>query len=355
MEPYKPNKPWLSVNLPTREELIAMAMGLIPGGRALKYYHDNPEGPISETLDLAAEDLVPFYANLIKPAVKGEDINLRNNLIEAALIGLPLNGPRGVKRTDPKRVPIDEARTAEFRQKLDELNRNPELSANDKLFVNKLLEDDWYPGLGLPTTSNMERNGNILGQILDRHGLGDYYDDLVFRRNAMHSNPEFFINPEEYAYRRADNHNLDRAYNYLNDEYGHDYLFRNRDNEITFDQAKDWYEGAANRRNVDKPFGDFIVDYYDKQEITPRAKYLDAYEYEFTPNRMKDIMNNSTPNLTQEMFEDYLNRTIKPTSQWQEKVIDILKSDLPKEEKRALIKDIYGDVVLPIEIEELLL
>lgn len=90
MEPYKPNKPWISVNLPSREELIAMAMGLIPGGRALKNMYDNPEGPISETLDLAAEDLVPFYANLIKPAVKGEDIDAEQALKEAAIFGIPM-------------------------------------------------------------------------------------------------------------------------------------------------------------------------------------------------------------------------------------------------------------------------
>jgi len=85
MEPYDPNKPWISVNLPSREELIAMAMGLIPGGRALKNMYDNPEGPISETLDLAAEDLVPLYANLIKPAIKGEDIDWNTAGKEAAM------------------------------------------------------------------------------------------------------------------------------------------------------------------------------------------------------------------------------------------------------------------------------
>lgn len=90
MEPYKPNKPWISVNLPSREELIAMAMGLIPGGRALKNMYDNPEGSFTETLDLAAEDLVPFYANLIKPAVKGEDIDAEQALKEAAMFGIPI-------------------------------------------------------------------------------------------------------------------------------------------------------------------------------------------------------------------------------------------------------------------------
>jgi hypothetical protein len=90
MEPYNPNKPWISVNLPSREELIAMAMGLIPGGRALKYYHDNPEGSIIETLDLAAEDLVPLYASLIKPAIKGDDIDTEQALKEAAIFGIPM-------------------------------------------------------------------------------------------------------------------------------------------------------------------------------------------------------------------------------------------------------------------------
>lgn len=90
MEPYNPNKPWISVNLPSREELIAMAMGLIPGGRALKNMYDNPEGPISETLDLAAEDLIPLYASLIKPAIKGEDVDTEQALKEAAMFGIPL-------------------------------------------------------------------------------------------------------------------------------------------------------------------------------------------------------------------------------------------------------------------------
>ncbi len=160
MEPYKPNKPWISVNLPTRAQLIAMAMGLIPGGRALKNMYDNPEGPISETLDLAAEDLVPFYANLIKPAIKGEDINLRNNLLEAALIGLPLNGPRGARRTDPKRVPIDEVRTAEFNQKLNELTG---LNGEDRMVANILLEDQ-NPIVQLSNARN-----NAVKSLLERH------------------------------------------------------------------------------------------------------------------------------------------------------------------------------------------
>jgi len=90
LKPYDPSKPWFSVNLPTKEELIAATLGLIPGYRALKNFHDNPEGPISETLDLAAEDFVPLYGSLIKPVINGDDIDTEQALKEAAIFGIPM-------------------------------------------------------------------------------------------------------------------------------------------------------------------------------------------------------------------------------------------------------------------------
>jgi len=90
LKPYDPSKPFITFNLPTREELIAATLGLIPGYRALKNFNDNPEGPISETLDLAAEDLIPLYGSLIKPAIKGEDVDTEQALKEAALFGIPM-------------------------------------------------------------------------------------------------------------------------------------------------------------------------------------------------------------------------------------------------------------------------
>lgn len=111
MEPYNPNKPWLSVNLPSREELIAMAMGLIPGGRALKYYHDNPEGPATEFADLLAEDIVPEYRNLIKPALTGEDIDWEDAAKEAAMFGTPVKSRKGRMSTRARVNATADART----------------------------------------------------------------------------------------------------------------------------------------------------------------------------------------------------------------------------------------------------
>lgn len=90
LKQYDPSKPWISVNLPSKEELIAATLGLIPGYRALKNMYDNPEGPISETLDLAAEDFIRSYGSLIKPAIKGEDIDVEQALKEAAIFGIPM-------------------------------------------------------------------------------------------------------------------------------------------------------------------------------------------------------------------------------------------------------------------------
>lgn len=354
MEPYKPNKPWISANLPTREELIAMAMGLIPGGRALKNMHDNPEGPSSKTLDLAAEDLVHLYANLIKPAIKGQDINWRNSLIEAALIGLPLNGPRGTRRTDPKRVPIDEARTAEFNQKLNDLDMD-NMSPGDKLTINLLRGE---PNVAFnPELISLNRNENIVGQVLDRHGLGDYYDDIIFNRLANDVNINDFINPEEYTtYRKylGEEDPMNVPYNYAADEYRSNYLDVNRDNILDYNTGLDRYKEIANRRNIDKPFSDFIVDYYDKDNFSYEPKYKNSLHYEFTPRRLKEKFDNGNIN-KQEILNEYIDRTLKPTEELHKEVLDILKSDLPKEEKKELIQGIYGEIVLPIEIEELLL
>jgi hypothetical protein len=81
---YDESKPMISFNLPSKEELIAELLGLIPGGRALKNFHDNPEGPASETLSLAAEDVVPFYG-----AAKN-DADVEDILKEAAILGIPM-------------------------------------------------------------------------------------------------------------------------------------------------------------------------------------------------------------------------------------------------------------------------
>lgn len=92
---YDPSKPYVTFELPTKEELLGMLMGIIPGARALKNMHDNPEGSAAETLDLLAEDVVPFYA----AAKNGADWD--DYAKEAALMFTPVKGPRRAVHKNP--------------------------------------------------------------------------------------------------------------------------------------------------------------------------------------------------------------------------------------------------------------
>lgn len=108
---YDESKPMVSFNLPSREELIAELLGLIPGGRALKNFHDNPEGPASETLSLAAEDVVPLYGSVLKPLVTGEDPQWKNAGIEMALGALPIKLGKSGKTVLIKPENLDQIHT----------------------------------------------------------------------------------------------------------------------------------------------------------------------------------------------------------------------------------------------------
>lgn len=90
MEPYREDRPWIRFNPEAMKQSILETILSIPGARAIKYYHDNPEGSAAEFVDLLAEDIVPEYRNLIKPALTGEDIDWKDAAKEAAIYGIPM-------------------------------------------------------------------------------------------------------------------------------------------------------------------------------------------------------------------------------------------------------------------------
>lgn len=83
MEPYNSEKSWLEFKF-NKEQAKEQLKQTIPGLRALMYMHDNPESSALETLDLAAEDFVPFYA-ATKYGAEPSDFAK-----EALLIGTPV-------------------------------------------------------------------------------------------------------------------------------------------------------------------------------------------------------------------------------------------------------------------------
>ena len=96
MEPYNPNKPFISMKL-DGSLLDKMVEAGIPLTRALQYFRDNPEGPASETLNLATDETVPFKWQLrtgnATPASLAE---------EAVLLAAPMpKGTSGSLKVDP--------------------------------------------------------------------------------------------------------------------------------------------------------------------------------------------------------------------------------------------------------------
>lgn len=103
MEPYDPNKPFLEFKF-DKEKAKEELRNTIPGLRALEYYHQNPDSSITNSLDILAEDFVPFYANTKYGGDVGDYVK------EAFLMGLP--GKRGTHMVDASSV-------------IDEINKHP--------------------------------------------------------------------------------------------------------------------------------------------------------------------------------------------------------------------------------------
>lgn len=76
-----PKKSYIEFRL-NPDKLKEELRGIVPGYRALEYFHDNPDSSFTNTLDLLAEDVVPFYAAHKYGAGPGDFIK------EAFLLGM---------------------------------------------------------------------------------------------------------------------------------------------------------------------------------------------------------------------------------------------------------------------------
>lgn len=77
------DKPYIEFRL-NPDKLKEELRGIVPGYRALEYFHNNPDSSFTNTLDLLAEDVVPFYAAHKYGAGPGDYIK------EAVLMGMPI-------------------------------------------------------------------------------------------------------------------------------------------------------------------------------------------------------------------------------------------------------------------------
>jgi hypothetical protein len=126
MEPYNPNKSFISMKL-DGSLLDKMAEAGIPLTKALQYFRDNPEGPASETLNLATDEMVPF-----KYQIRSGEATPASLAEEAVLLAAPMRAKKEY-RVDPKR-------TAEFQTLVDNKWREPNLTAEQDAALEALSE-----------------------------------------------------------------------------------------------------------------------------------------------------------------------------------------------------------------------
>ena len=169
---YDESKPMVSFNLPPKEELIAELLGLIPGGRALKNFHDNPEGTASETLSLAAEDVVPLYG-AIKNGASAEDIAK-----EAALLTIPL--PTGLSKANS--IKDFTKLYPENTFKKESIRKAKELEADFNKAVNNRLDRRTYTKL----KQEFERNPEAFQILRGKRSFNQQFEKVADKLITRH-------------------------------------------------------------------------------------------------------------------------------------------------------------------------
>lgn len=90
----EPGEPIVKFNLPkSKSEFLGRLIEAgFPFATFLKEFHDNPEGPVTKSIDKEAQNW-PFYSSLVRPILKGEKPDFEMAAKEFALAGSQPGGP----------------------------------------------------------------------------------------------------------------------------------------------------------------------------------------------------------------------------------------------------------------------
>lgn len=299
LKPYDPNKPKISIN--KEGWLDRMVEAGIPLSRALKYFHENPNGQATKFISLAAEDLVPFYSNIINNG------DATDYVTEAIMLGMPMPGPKSSKKVmTPKgertyyvnqRIPeLD----VERNQKLDRLfNETNDINWRNSDYgpwygdeYQREVGDTWsgskdYQNIGhdrYESNSIDPDDFNNLMDELEAEGVIDAADDY-----------KFDVNSQEYADAKQTAADLDKIYSEMNDDTA---LLTNEEkiNSDLESRARDEYwkkreEIADKYINPDWKGTKYLYD--DVKKVTPEQFDVEKYRKNLTDeeiNKLKESL-----------------------------------------------------------------
>lgn len=301
LKPYDPNKPKISIN--KDGWLNRMVEAGIPLSRALKYFHENPDGQATKFISLAAEDLVPFYSNIINNG------DATDYVTEAIMLGMPVPGPKSSKKV---MTPKGE-RTYYVNQRIPELDveRNQKL---DRLFneTNDInwRESDYSPWFGdeyqrevgdtwggsKDYQEGRDRSNRYESNSIDPDDFNSLMDELE-AEGAIEAADDykFDVNSQEYADAKQTKADLDKIYSEMNDDTA---LLTNEKhiNDQLESRARDEYwkkrdEIADKYINPDWKGTKYLYD--DAKRLTPEQFDVEKYRKYLTEeeiNKLKETI-----------------------------------------------------------------
>ena len=284
LKPYDPNKPKISIN--KEGWLDRMVEAGIPLSRALKYFHENPNGQATKFISLAAEDLVPFYSNIINNG------DATDYVTEAIMLGMPMPGPKSSKKVmTPKgektyyvnqRIPeLD----VERNQNLDRLLRETgDINWRGSDF-NSWYGDDYVPEVGdtWAGSKDYHPDGDINryeSKSIDPDDFNSLMDELE-SEGAIEAADDykFDVNDQEYADAKQTKADLDKIYSEMNDDTA---LLTNEEkfNDDLENRGRDEYwkkrdEIADKYINPDWKGTKYLYD--DAKRVTPEQFDVEKY------------------------------------------------------------------------------
>lgn len=276
LKPYDPNKGFISFRLnpeAIKEELKA----LIPYYNTLKFYHDNPDAPISETAQIAAQE-TPFIGSLLRG-------DYGNAAQEAILMGMPVKAkkgyvkmPNGKKIKLDKEVIVDQAKTDKYKDILDKANEREWAGAE-------------YEGPGYSTYGAYE-DVPMIGSEGKYPLTPREFESMTDGRYKQHMPTAKDVNRDfkDYLDEMVGYGEIDRA---TANEWYRDYKvepgdYTAKDAKAYNDMIEDISKGNVYYENLydkQREFGNKVTNYWDNDKRTKRwkdykklqDKYPDAY------------------------------------------------------------------------------
>lgn len=341
MEPYNPNKPFISMKL-DGSLLDRMVEAGIPLSRALKYFRDNPEGPASEFFKLAAEDVIPFYGNYRN----GGDLS--DYAKEAIMLAAP--APKGSKGPR-KNVTVDHKRTDKVNK---EIAKYIESDANKKnMSTHRYVSD------ALADERLQRYRAKYLDALKNVPGSDKWFNDIIIS-NTESPYKKVVTDPAKALQLERESHRIQGYLDEINNSRN-SLIQSSYNNPVEFEnirKVRDMYNQYFHEPGMSETLSnDYTYQFQPDQSVNYRYTVGDYDNYVNGPAGKADINKQRTIDVEKELgLSDANLRKAYPNNpelvNYYVKIRDAINNDrLTPQERAEILESLYnyGDALRGIE------